>query len=491
MSVFSDMLKNFVHEKDINVAALAHYCELERSTVYKFINGKREPMSAELVDRIAHFLKLTPSEILHLQEAWKMARMGEDVYYTRKSVEHFLCDFPSKSVIPAPVFSSVEDIVTPSFSSGSNCVLLNSRQAMDSAVHRILLKEAGKANGRIALFVQPDFSFLFRLLSSIQPCESLEIQHIFSLNHTSQFTDHHELYQLYYLRNLFPIYMNDLDYHTYCFYDNEDFHYQNLTVFPYMILTSESAITCSADYQMGIFYHDTDILQALWELFISHRDRCLPLFKKIPISENSPSDVSQFLNTSQVNDDSMIGIQPEACLTPFLQGDLLQAVFNHELPHADMILPAAQAMFAKNAQKIADGKFIIYFTEYGLVHFQQNGTFDEIPEAFYHPLTIPQRIDVLQKVSGCCRMGSYRILKKPLNHLSQNLHLCLRGNDSFLTYQTNLGNTVCLAIYESSLSQVFQDFLEHLDDNIYYTPDEAEKIIASLIQQLETCHFSS
>ena len=105
MSVFSDMLKNFVHEKDINVAALAHYCELERSTVYKFINGKREPMSAELVDRIAHFLKLTPSEILHLQEAWKMARMGEDVYYTRKSVEHFLCDFPSKSVIPAPVFS--------------------------------------------------------------------------------------------------------------------------------------------------------------------------------------------------------------------------------------------------------------------------------------------------------------------------------------------------------------------------------------------------
>lgn len=62
MSVFSDMLKNFVHEKDIKVGLLANYCNLERSTVYKFINGKREPMSAELVDRIAHFLKLTPSE---------------------------------------------------------------------------------------------------------------------------------------------------------------------------------------------------------------------------------------------------------------------------------------------------------------------------------------------------------------------------------------------------------------------------------------------
>ena len=485
MSVFSDMLKNFVHEKDVKVGSLAHYCELERSTVYKFINGKREPMSLELVERIAHFLKLTPSEALHFQEAWKMARMGEDIYYTRKSVEHFLCDFPSKSMTPAPVFSHAEDSFIPQ-SSDRSCVLLNSRQAMDSAVHQILLKEAGKANGEIALFLQPDFSFLFRLLSSIQPCEALKIQHIFSLNHTSQFTDHHELYQLYYLRNLFPLYMNDLDYHTYCFYGNDDFHYQSLTVFPYMILTSESAITCSADYQMGILYHDADILQALWELFIAHRDRCLPLFKKIPISENSPSVVSQFLNTIQINNNSMIGIQPEACLTPFLQGNLLQAVFNHDLPHADVILPAARAMFEKNAQKIEDGRFIIYFTEYGLVHFQQNGTFDEIPEAFYHPLTIHQRIEVLKKVSSCCRAGSYRILKKPLNHLSQNLHLCLRGSDSFLTYQTNLGITVCLVFYEPSLSQIFQDFLEHLDNDIYYSPDEAEKIIVRLIQQLET-----
>ena len=35
MSIFSDMLKTYIHEKDIKVGALAHYCNLERSTVYK------------------------------------------------------------------------------------------------------------------------------------------------------------------------------------------------------------------------------------------------------------------------------------------------------------------------------------------------------------------------------------------------------------------------------------------------------------------------
>ena len=105
MSVFSDMLKNYIHEKDVKVGTLAHYCQLERSTVYKFINGKREPASAELVEQIAYFIKLTPLETHQLREAWKMARMGEDTYHVHKSIEHFLCDFPNKSTPPSGDFT--------------------------------------------------------------------------------------------------------------------------------------------------------------------------------------------------------------------------------------------------------------------------------------------------------------------------------------------------------------------------------------------------
>ena len=97
MSVFSDLLKHYVHEKNVKVMSLAHYCNLERSTVYKFINGKREPMSSELVEQIAYFIHLTPLETYQLKEAWKMARMGENSYYILKSIEHFLSDFPNKS----------------------------------------------------------------------------------------------------------------------------------------------------------------------------------------------------------------------------------------------------------------------------------------------------------------------------------------------------------------------------------------------------------
>lgn len=485
MSVFSDLLKNYIHEKKVKVIALAQYCNLERSTIYKFINGKREPMSAELVEQMSYFMKLTPSEAYQLKESWKMARMGDNAYYINKSIEHFLSDFPNRSAQPSyNLAASVSDL-KDDFSLTRNCLLLNSRQAIDSSVHQILLSEAAKPEGRIALFLQPDYPFLLHLLSTIQPAGSLQINHIFSLNRTAQFTDAHELYELYYLRNLFPIYMNKLDYRIHCFYTNEISHLQNLSALPYMILTSEFAITCSSDYQTGILYQDPDILQALWNLFHSHQDLCQPAFQIFPIITDNVQSLFQFVASTRASTDLLIDIQPEACILPFLRRDLLEDIFNYDIPGADSVISMADDLFRTNMQLINDEKFIVYFTEYGMTRFLQEGLFEEIPPAFYHPLNVEQRIRILREIAQCCHNGSYRILKKPLNHLSENLRMCLCGNTCSLTYQTNSGDHMYFAITEPFILQIFQEFLTNMDPDVYYKPEEAERIIYRMIEQLK------
>lgn len=40
MSEFSDLLSSYIDEKKIKVYALLEYCNLDRSTMYKIINGK-------------------------------------------------------------------------------------------------------------------------------------------------------------------------------------------------------------------------------------------------------------------------------------------------------------------------------------------------------------------------------------------------------------------------------------------------------------------
>ena len=41
MSVFSDTLTRYIEHKNIKVFSLAKYCNLDRSTMYKILNGKR------------------------------------------------------------------------------------------------------------------------------------------------------------------------------------------------------------------------------------------------------------------------------------------------------------------------------------------------------------------------------------------------------------------------------------------------------------------
>ena len=62
MSEFSDLLSSYIDEKEIKVYSLLEYCNLDRSTMYKIINGKRNPTSEAVFQKIAEFLHLTPVE---------------------------------------------------------------------------------------------------------------------------------------------------------------------------------------------------------------------------------------------------------------------------------------------------------------------------------------------------------------------------------------------------------------------------------------------
>ena len=70
MSVFSDLLSEYITMKDVGVYPLSQFCGLDRSFMYKIINGKRNFM-----------------------DAFYITQMGEEVYYRRKSVGELIETF--------------------------------------------------------------------------------------------------------------------------------------------------------------------------------------------------------------------------------------------------------------------------------------------------------------------------------------------------------------------------------------------------------------
>ena len=106
MSDFSQLIACHRHSKDIKTYALAQYCGLDRSNMYKIINGKRKPSSRELVLKICKFMQLSHAEQKEMEQAYEITLIGHDTYYRRKAVVDFFNNF-RLSKLNLPVLSEL------------------------------------------------------------------------------------------------------------------------------------------------------------------------------------------------------------------------------------------------------------------------------------------------------------------------------------------------------------------------------------------------
>ena len=74
MSVFSDLLSDYINEKQIKILSLAKYCDIDRSTMYKVMNGKRNPPSQETLKKMAHFMH---QHLWNIRSFRKLGRLPE------------------------------------------------------------------------------------------------------------------------------------------------------------------------------------------------------------------------------------------------------------------------------------------------------------------------------------------------------------------------------------------------------------------------------
>lgn len=479
MSEFSNILSQFIHEKNIKVYPLSKYCDFDRATMYKIINGKRNPPSRDIFEKMAYFMQLTPTEYDQFKEAYEISRVGSDNYYRRKSTENFLMHFPDKfSICPGSASSAgsgfKNDLQTPA------CASIHTQVELNYALRNILLAESSESTkGKVAMFMQPDYEGLFSLLSSLNLGYTLEIHHIFCLSNSEILNNDHELYNLEYFNNIFPLYLRNLNYQAYYFYDSIHSHFFNLNVLPYFIVTSRYAVSFSSDYQYGIFYSDPDIVAQFWKMFYAFQNKCAPLFQ---VFHMLPGNLHMLHNLS-LNAVNSYLLQPEACLTPFITDRILEQALSPMLPERNKLLPVIGAFFSKNTENL--DSMHVYFTKKGIQRFTQTGLLKEIPSEFYRPLLPTERLEMLQQLVLCCHQGTYRMLKSPLDQLPINLHLCVNETMGYFSFDNAENQTTYLMFNETGLLYTFLDYLQSLEETCFYTPEETADFINSEIRKLQ------
>lgn len=485
MSEFSEAFSRLIKEKNIPVYSLVKYCNSDRSTMYKIINGKRKPPSETVFNKICDYMHLAPLEYEQFKNAYRITLIGKDNYYRRQNVEDFILSFPSETCSFHDTISQDIRLSCLDSYNTEKSIFLSGQVEFNRVLHQILIKESNKEHGKIGLLLQPDYEFLFGILANLRTANasdnSVFIEHIICLNKTMHMDTDNKYYNLVYLKNILPLYISDINYHPYYFYDDITSHYYNHNALSCMILTTEYALLCTSDYCTGILHHDRQTVEALWKLYHSYQSKCAPLFHMV----DSVLEECAEINSIGWGRTPSYAIQPEPCLIPFITPQMIENVIYPNIPGRSLLVSQLQNFISESRQRINSRNSHIYHTKNGLISFAKTGRMSEIPNEIYSPFTKKQRILLFQQLLTAFRTSGFWLLKGPLEFLPNNFHLYVTETSGYLLFSNCRKRNIYLIFQEPSMVFAFSDYASCIDINNHLaSEEESSRFIAELINEL-------
>lgn len=483
MSNFSDFLKQCIQEKNISVAFMAKYCGIDRSTMYKIINGKLNPPSVEICEKISSFMQLTPDEKNQFSRAYEISLIGKDVFIRRKETKDFLLNFPA--LINNSLFKnqnwSVSDSNKNIMPADKRCIPISNRNLFYYYVQNILETEMQSDSKKVALLIQPDCEFLFNYLTNLKLSGSaLHIEHILCMNSVEKSDCGYNIKILF---SLLPLFMNGMNYQVYFFYNDVHSHFHNLNVFPSMILTEKHAITCTSDYKSGILYQDPETVAMLWNIFSSYKEKCRPLFQ-IP---HSIEEEGYLVTSTTLNNSCLYYLEPEPCLIPFIEDSMIANFVPKNTPAKEEILSYLYTYLKTAREVIQKSDFYFYFCKEELDKFAETGILAEIPKELSsnYIFSVEERITILENLLEHRAKAHFRLLKPIFEQTAQQLHLCAGENNMYLMFFNVLSQRIYLCIQEGNIINAFHDYLGSLDSQELYDDEETLTYFAHTIDTLK------
>lgn len=480
MTPFSTLLSAHIKNRNIRTQQLASYCGVDRSNMYKLINGKRNPVSEETVIKIADFLKLTLTDRKDFLEAYHITLTGYDTYYRRKNVQQFIKDF---SLIPS-VESSFSATLTAHVKDFSNqqCISLKNKEEIYPVICHILTEETKKKEGCIQLVLQPSSGYFMEILSYI--CKNtcnLKVEHIICLNNTSDITEKKTDYNLNCLQEILPLYYTcHCNYTPFYYYDNILSHNNIYNLFSSMVITSDYVLIFSTALQYGVLFLQQETTDNLRELFSSLKSEAAPVICKI----DSMFTQFSYFDSLNVNNTPTFSFQQQPCIVPLMPSSFLEKYIIGHLPHRADFIDSAALYIKRRTEDFHTQPSQFLFAESGISHFLKTGRAFEFPEQLYTPIEKHDRLLILHNLIEGCKEEKFRMLRPEAPIVQSSLCIFVGSQQGYLQFLDANENLVYLNLEEPGLLFSFYDYLESLSPDWFYSTEETISILKTLPRKL-------
>lgn len=478
MSEFSDLLSLLIKSRDINISGLTSYCDLDRSTMYKIINGKRNPASREQVRRISEFMNLNPLENRELMNAYQITRIGWEVFYRRKNVLEFILNFQNIHAKSAFYFPLSDQDSDPPRQPGAEAIPLSSRLQVSSAIHNLCLQALSAKEGFLDIIAQPEHLEALDLAAPlISSRADLKLRQLICVNNNRSFLRTQQDYNLQCLTRLIPFFGISCQYFPYYYYDDVNSHFNNLNFMPCVFLAPEAAVVCSSELKEGILFQSRDLVALLQERFCDLLKTARPLI--VPFHSSLEFHLKEIPAAMTASKDAY-GLSAEPCLIPYLSESLFARYFRSDLLAQEELLRSLENYIGSFSRITLHN----YFTREGARRFLQTGRMHEVPEEIYSPIAYPDRIMLLKQLRTALLNGrDIRLINAPLDRFPLNLHIFSSADLGYILFSGSEKKLHYLLLKEQNLLNAFYDFAAYLeDDALLCTPEETDAFLRELIR---------
>lgn len=468
MSQFSEYLKTLVEESGSSISALARAAGLNRPNLQNVIGGSRKPARGD-VKKLLPCLRVSAEQREKLLELLEGELLGEDVAARRAYVQALL-ERMAQSFQATPTAHRT----AAAFGNFRESELLSGNAAIQGALFQ-LLTEGAEMGGTLTVFPGFPTEWLQFCLSALcgmenQALEVVQFQEFWKAPQAAACTANLEI-----LSMALPLLLNgqvpyELRY-TYAAHIETPHPHQ---LFPYCLVFPRAVFLLNRNGEQAMVLREESILRSWQESARTLLADAQPLFKR----DFDIIGILRYYNSVGIQPPRFAFLEPEPCLVPYANPEILDALFYKEIPQRE----AMTREILSYAALLREQPYIGLFYEDGLQFFAKNGFIRELPQEYTVPATPDIRRAILEQLCEDCT-GERHILRaaRPQRlRLPQGVTVAIREyvGTHFVLPMGEADQYCSIQVDEATITEAFLDFITATaDSDAVYSKEETLEII--------------
>lgn len=472
---FSRLLSRYITESSYTIYKMSKMLGIDRTAIQHYIAGDALPRP-ENFESICSVLTITPEQKNELTELYTKERLGARTYFNRKAIKHMIEALPQYKVTGGTTMNFIHSENQSSAASEAVSGMINVNNVLINAVADEMNEDAPRIASTIPFDDSVFYDFILQILSS--NTDKVSFDHYFRIYMSDK--NEPDNINITNLGNILRMSLStDFKYHPYGYYAYKDSVDDNMSVFPYCLITRSCAVMVSRDYQSGVVMRQPDIVGEIRK----HIDRLSRISHKI-IDSIEPLMIFDLFMDSTRNVNKSIEFQP--CITNLMSWDIVKKRVIDIDKRPELLKTVKEAFFTAEQLEITKNQDIkMMFCEEGLRYFAKTGSLMNLPGQLISPLSVNERIFILKQLRSnlerYCMIDSSKMTIPPFMQL-----VSLTTNQCILSCMTKEATFVC-KLTETSLCNAIDDFIESITTGGEMTVGDEEtiNIIDSCIHDLE------